>query len=160
MNGELTKRKEKKNKGGSVFTCEKRKKAEFTTYKEFKKKRSRDWRDYIGKLTAIDRKLEWNQLEEEEKQLFTDPYENLRQANGSVTWRGLEERIDHIVSHETIRLHIKSIDDFTYRTGRILPMLDSQTKHRRVHWAKAFWVFWESVKAIKKKKANDVSSHG
>jgi len=108
-------------------------------------------RDYIGKLTAIDRKLECNQLEEKEKQLYvdkaeynlfrdpfleTDPYENLRQANGSVTWRGLEERIDHIVSHETIRLHIKSIDDFTYRAGRILPMLDSQTKHRRVHWAK------------------------
>ena len=123
-----------------MFTCEKRRKSEFTAFKEFKKKRSRDWRDYIGKLTVIDLKLEWNQIEEQEKKLYvdkaeynllrgpfleTDPYENLRQANGSVTWRGLEERIDHIVSHEIIRFHIKSIDDFTYCAGGILPMIDS-----------------------------------
>ena len=60
--------------------------------------------------------------------------------------------MDNIVSHETIRSHIKSIEAFTYRAGRIFPMLDSQAEHRRVHRAKAFWVFWESAKAMKKKK--------
>ena len=54
----------------------------------------------MGKLTTTDLKSEWNQLEGEEKQLHvdkaednllrgqflvTDLYENLRQANGSVT---------------------------------------------------------------------------
>ena len=38
VNGGLTKRKERKNNGGSVFTCEKRRKSEFTANKEFKKK--------------------------------------------------------------------------------------------------------------------------
>ena len=58
MNGGVTNRKERKDKGSSVFTCEKRRKAEFTPYKEFKKKRSRDWSDSMGKLTASDLKPE------------------------------------------------------------------------------------------------------
>ena len=38
INGGVTNRKEREGKGGSVFTCEKRKKAKFVAYKEFKKK--------------------------------------------------------------------------------------------------------------------------
>ena len=45
MNGSVTNRKEGEDKGGSVFTCEKRREIDFTAYTEFKKKRSRDWRD-------------------------------------------------------------------------------------------------------------------
>ena len=78
--------------------------------------------------------------------------ENLRQTNGIVTWYGLEDRMKNIVSHETKRSHIKSIEDFTYRAGRIFIIIDPQEEHRKVHWAKAFWVFWESSRAIKKKK--------
>ena len=84
--------------------------------------------------------------------LVTDLYENLRQTNGSVTWRELEDRMENIVFHETIRSHIKSIETFTYHAGRIFPILDSQAEQRRIHWAKAFWVFWEIAKAMKKKK--------
>ena len=120
----------------------------------------------MGKFTASDLKAEWNQLDDLAKKVFvdkadenllrglflaTDLYENLRQKNGSVTWRGLEDRMDNIVSYETIRSHIKSIEAFTYRASRIFPMLDPQAEHRRVHWAKAFWVLWESTKAMKKK---------
>ena len=80
----------------------------------------------MGKLTASDLISEWDQLYDLEKKVFvnkvdenllrgpflaTDLYENLRQTNGSVTWRGLEDRMDNIVSHETIRSHIKSIED-------------------------------------------------
>ena len=73
--------------------------------------------------------------------MSTDLYENLRQANESVTRRGLEEKKDHIVSHETIRLHIKSIDHFTGRAGRTFPMIDSQVEHRRIHRTKVLWAF-------------------
>ena len=66
--------------------------------------------------------------------------------------------MDHIVSHETIRLHVKSIDDSTYRAGRVFSMLDSHVEHRRVHWANAFCVLWESAKTMKK-RVNDVSAH-
>ena len=38
VNEGVTNRKEREDKGGSVFTCEKRRKAEFMAYKEFKKK--------------------------------------------------------------------------------------------------------------------------
>ena len=38
MNGGVPNKKEREDKGGSVFTCEKRRKAEFTAYKDFKKK--------------------------------------------------------------------------------------------------------------------------
>ena len=97
MNGGVTNRKEREDKGGSVFTCEKRRKVEFTPYKEFKKKRSRDWRDSMGKFTASDLKSEWDQLDDLAKKVFvdkadenllrgpflaTDLYENLRQKNG------------------------------------------------------------------------------
>ena len=83
-------------------------------YKEFKKKRSRDWRDSIGKLTTSDFKSDWYQLDDSAKNvcidevdenllrgsfLATDLYTNLRQSNGSVTWYGLEDRMDNIVSH-------------------------------------------------------------
>ena len=56
--------------------------------------------------------------------LAIDLYKNLRQTNGSVIWRGLEDRMDNIVSNETIRSNIKSIEDFTYRAGRIFTMPD------------------------------------
>jgi len=100
MNGGVTNRKEREDKGASVFTCEKRRTSEFTPYKEFKKKRSRDRRDSMGKLTASDLKSEWDQLDDLEKKVFfdkadenllrgpffaTDLYENLRQTNESVT---------------------------------------------------------------------------
>ena len=148
MNGGVTNRKEREDKGGSVFTCEKRRKAEFTPYKEFKKKRSQDWRDSMVKLTASELKSEWDQLYDSVKKVFIDKadkkllrgtflandlYENLRQTHGIVTWCGLEDRMNNIVSHETIRLHIKSIEDFTYRASRIFIMLDPQEEHRKVH---------------------------
>ena len=38
VNGGLTKRKEREDKGGSVFTCEKRKNTQFTAYKKLKKR--------------------------------------------------------------------------------------------------------------------------
>ena len=62
--------------------------------------------------------------------------ENLRQTIGIVTWYGLEDRMNNIVSHETKRSHIKSIEDFTYRASRIFPILDLQVEQRRVHWVK------------------------
>ena len=49
--------------------------------------------------------------------------------------------MDRIVSHETIRLDLKSIDDFTYRADRIFPMIDFKAEQRRVYWAKVFWLF-------------------
>ena len=60
MNGGVPNKKEREHNGASVFTCEKRRKTEFTAYKDFKKKRSRDWRDSMGKLTALDLKFEWD----------------------------------------------------------------------------------------------------
>ena len=44
MNGSVTNRKEREDKRGSVFTYERKRKTEFTTYKEINIKRSRDWR--------------------------------------------------------------------------------------------------------------------
>ena len=81
-----------------MVTCENRRKAEFTAYKYFKKKRSRDRRDSMGKLTTSDFKSEWDQLNDSAKKAFidkadeimlrwpylaTDIYGNLRQTNGS-----------------------------------------------------------------------------
>ena len=60
--------------------------------------------------------------------LATDLYENLRQTNGNVTWCGLEDRMNNIVSRETIRSHIISIEDFTYRVSHISPMLNPQVE--------------------------------
>ena len=94
----------------------------------------------MGKLTASDLKSEWDQLDDSAKKVFigkadenvlrglflaTDLYENLRQTNKSVIWRGLEDRMDNIVSHETIRSCIKSIENFTYLASHIFQMLDS-----------------------------------
>ena len=72
MNGGVPNRKEREDKGGLVVTCENRRKAEFTAYKYFKKKRSRDRRDSMGKLTTSDFKSEWDQLNDSAKKAFID----------------------------------------------------------------------------------------
>jgi len=118
MNGGVINRKEREDKGASVFTCEKRRKTEFTPYKKIKKKRSQDWRDSMGKLTASDLKSEWDQLDDLEKKVFIDKADaNFDKADANL-----------------LRGPFLATD----RAGRIFPMLDPQAEHRRVHWAKAF----------------------
>ena len=47
-----------------------------------------------------------------------------------------------------MRTYIKSLDSFKYTRNRIFPDLDAQAKARRLTWAKAFWVYWESVRIL------------
>lgn len=75
-NGGVTTRKEGDDKEGSVFTCEKRGKSESTAYTDFKEKRSRDWRDSIGRLTALALNFECNQLDDKTKQVYVDKADN------------------------------------------------------------------------------------
>ena len=72
--------------------------------------------------------------------LETDVYDQMRNANGSCTWRMLADGMDNIINHEIIRKYIISILDFTYRTNRIYPVLDDQVKVRGVARYKVFWV--------------------
>lgn len=79
--------------------------------------------------------------------LHSDLVNILKQVNGSATWHKLEARMgNNIVSHETIKTYVKTLDGFKYTKNQIFPALDKQAKARRLKWANSFWVFWTSAK--------------
>jgi hypothetical protein len=87
--------------------------------------------------------------------LLSDLKRILTKTNGSISWAGLERALNgeegggaKLVSASTIRRFITSTPGFHYKTTRILPFLNKETKEKRLTWALQFWVFWESAKSF------------
>ena len=49
------------------------------------------------------------------------------------------------------RSYLTLMNDFKYTSNRIYPALDEAAKKRRMKWAKAFWIFWQSAKIMSNK---------
>ena len=121
----------------------------------------------MNALTNAELHEEWIAMEHAERQpyqqqsdhhlmqgpfLHNDLVNILKQVNGSVTWRELENRMgNNIVSHETIRTYVKTLEVFKYTKNRIFPSLDAQAKARRLKRANSFWVFLDVSKNLQSK---------
>ena len=65
----------------------------------------------------------------------------MRKPNGSCTWRMSVDGMINIIKNETIRKHIISISNFTYRANRIYHALDVQVKTRDVFCGENYFGF-------------------
>jgi hypothetical protein len=73
----------------------------------------------------------------------------------SITWRQLATQVAggegqvRPFSHSTVREFVMGLPDLSYTSTRIFPSLDKQSIERRYHWAKAFWIFWNTATGLR-----------
>ena len=167
------KRKERSDKGATIFTCEKKRAATFTPLNEFKKAKHLEFRESTGRLDHPQLKQQYNQLPQNEKQfyeneatiniqrsatLWDELKDLLLKTKGKISFTAMANHL-RIVSTSTIFRHLHLQEGFTMRKDRVLPHLDAAAKLRRVVWACQFWLFWKSVRAIPPSKVKVVLIH-
>ena len=150
------KRKERSDKGTSVFNCPKKRKARFTAYNSFKKRKLAEFRETTDRIPDIVIKNEFNSLPEEtiraheilakrdlnrSEHLWDELKQLLLFTKGKISYRCMKEQLGGIVSQNTIRKWLKSQKGFYLRKDRVLPSLDSAAKLRRLVWCHSFWLF-------------------
>jgi len=127
-----TERKERCDKGTSVFDSENIRVNIFTGYNLFCKNKYKEFRDYCGTIPVNTLKEEWNNLPDYQRISFNILAErDLNIANG----------LDNIVCVNTVRNFLVWQSGFCLRKDRILPSLDTAAIARRIVWAMTFWTF-------------------
>ena len=87
--------------------------------------------------------------------LVHDVYEVLSKTNGCITWRQLTTQVSggdgqvRPFSDKTLREFVMGLPDSSYKSTRIVPLLDKQSTERRYNWAKAFWIFWNTATSLR-----------
>ena len=87
--------------------------------------------------------------------LVHDVYEVLSKTNGCITYRQLTTQVSggdgqvRPFSDKTLREFVMGLPDSSYRSTRIVPLLDKQSTERRYNWAKAFWIFWNTATSLR-----------
>ena len=141
---------ERKDKYDSVFNSEKKRKEAFSPYNIFKKRRRREHYSYYNEyLESKELKKEWEKIEKnnDTKKIYVKLHEEymssghllhhnlitiLKYLNASVTWRDLASLLNHeMISHNTIKKHVMTLDGFKYRSDRVIPLMDKITIHIR-----------------------------
>ena len=168
------KRKERKDKGTSVFNSSEKRRAVYTAFNAFKKMKYSEFREFTDKIPHNALREEFNNLPGDEKHaydiiaerdlkrsehLWDELKEILLKTKGKVSYATLSNHMKNIVCPNTIRNWLTKQDGFRIRKDRILPSLDRQAKQKRLKWSHDFWLFWYYVKFVKKEKAAFVLTH-
>lgn len=167
-------RKSRSDTNSSVFTSDKKRKAVYTPYHAYRKKRYEDWRDCNTKIDENDIKNGYDSLTNEEKEVYQIHarinYERsvhlkdelialMKRSDGRLTFANMSMHLGKLVCAHTIRNYLRSHSDFKIVSDRILPQLSADAMERRVVWANTYWLFWQSVLAVPKEKAIFVNVH-
>ena len=168
------KRVERKDKGVSVFTSEKKRKQTYTAYNTFKKQRNKEFRETNDRIPNEILRNEWDNLTETQKSAYTELanqdcirarslWDELKdflvKTKGKVSYSTMATYLGNIVSTTTVRAILKKQQGFYLRKDRILPALDVAAKGRRVTWAHTFWWFWKLAKCCPVQNVQFVSVH-
>ena len=160
-------RKERSDKGTSIFNCEKKRKSTFTGIKQFKKAKHAEFRESTERLDHLDLKQEYNALINAEKAVYENEailnlersrylWDELKdfllKTKGKISFTTMSNHLQ-IVSVKAIREYLIQQEGWDMRKDRILPHLDSAAKARRVEWCCNWWFFWKSVRAVPVEKA-------
>ena len=167
-------RKTRSDKGLTVFNSDTKRRAVFTAFNTFKKRKTRSFRETTSRLSNDELKREYENLPRTEK----DAYECLAardrrraafiwgelkqlliKTKGKVSYRTMANQLGDIMSPNTISAWLQNQEGFSVRRDRILPSLDLQAKARRVIWAHSFWMFWYSARLVNPEKAIFVLVH-
>lgn len=167
-------RKQRSDKDTSVFTCDKKRKATFTAFNHFKRRRYQDFRETHQRIPGDILKREFEQLTQEQKDaygvlaerdyersktLWDELKDFLLKTKGKIGYREMENFLGNIVGKDTImRILVKQEGYFT-RRDRILPALSRTHIEKRFFWAQLFWIFWKSVAACPVTKIQFVMLH-
>ncbi len=170
----VAKRKERNDKGTSVFKDEKKRKHTYTALNIFKKKRMREFRETSAKIPHATLKAEFDALTPDQKEayeilaqadlersrtLWDELTDFLLKTKGKVPYAHIEIQLGFIVSKATIMKILKQQEGFYLRKDRILPSLSQAAKFKRVVWAELFWYFWRCAACCPVEDIQFVSLH-
>ena len=170
----IVERKERKDKGTSVFKDDQKRKNTFTAYNAYKRRRCGEYRDSTARIPEQTLKTEFNALNadtreayeqlaladyERSKYLWSELEEFLIKAKGKVSYNTMASYLGNIVSVHTIIAILKEQEGFHTRKDRILPHLDQGKKELRMKWADTWWLFYLSCAAIPTSVAKIVLLH-
>ena len=162
------------DKGKTIFNCEKKRKARFTAYNTFKKRKLSEFRETTEKIPDDIIKNGFDNLDNNELaayeilaerdrsravHLWDELKDLLLKTKGKISYKTMRQQLGSIVSENTIRKWLKRQDGFRLRRDRILPSLDAAAKLRRLVWTHSFWLFWLSARLIPIEKAIMVVCH-
>lgn len=151
------------DKGNTVFNSDSRRKQVFTALNEYKKECLRQYHESPDRLDEKDLKSKFDLLPEDvrvayeqraQQNLLRGPYlhqelcDILLSTKGKLSYESMAMKLGDIVSQNTVRLHIQSLDGFCHRKSRLLPHLSEACRKKRVIHCETFWVFWESAKVV------------
>ena len=129
----------------------------------YKQMRTKQFRDSPERLDEIALKDEFKHLPLEEKFIYEmqsnaalarGPYLHdelislVKKVNGMITFEECANQLNEIVTKQTVRTYMLSLEGYRMRKTRLLPALDLMAKLRRVVWAQTFWMFWKCMCAI------------
>ena len=156
-------RKERSDKGENIFNSARKRTRQFTPLNMFKQMRTKQFRDSPERLDEIALKDEFEHLPLEQKFIYEmkanaalarGPYLHdelislIKKVNGMITFDECSNQLNDIVTKQTVRTYMRSLEGYRMRKTRLLPALDSMAKSRRVVWAQVFWMFWKCMCAI------------
>ena len=166
--------KPRNDKGLSVFNSHSKRKASFTAFQTFKKRKNNEFRKTYTRIPNEILKSQFEALPAVERNayeliaardrnramfLWDELKHLLIRTKGKISYRTMAAQLGNIVSPNTISNWLKQQEGFSVRKDRILPSLDLQAKTRRVIWAQSFWLFWYSARLVNMEKAIFVLVH-
>lgn len=170
----IVERKERMDRGMSVFKDEKKRKNTFTAYNAYKRRRCAEYRDSTARIPEATIKNEFDALSpdtrnayeqlaaadlERSKYLWSELEEFLLKAKGKVSYKTMASYLGNIVCVHTIIAILKEQEGYHTRKDRILPSLDSGKRELRVKWTNTWWLFYLSCAAIPTSVAQIVLLH-
>ena len=133
------KRKTRSDQGKTIFNSDKKRKAAFTPFNVFRKRRNRMFRETTARLPTSMLKTEFESLPNSEKEAFaiiaqrdfqrsrflwTELKELLLKCKGKISYATMANQLGDIVSPNTIAKWLKQQKGFSTRKDRVLPSLD------------------------------------
>ncbi|OEU14225.1 hypothetical protein FRACYDRAFT_240759 [Fragilariopsis cylindrus CCMP1102] len=158
-------RKERTDAGTSVFTCEAKREQVYTPLDYYKRwiRHNNPGEPYNDsdlraafELLSMEEKVPYGHaavsLQQKVANAPDDIGKYLRQTNGSISWNMLSEKVRgdgvSIACKDTFRSYVMSLPQSVYQSTKILPMLTSQTKTKRLYWARGFNILWYGAKLV------------
>ena len=139
-------RKDRSDKGESIFVSESRRNQTCTTLDEYKKQRGQKFRDSPDKMCGKMLREDFDRLDSHDKRYYEltalnklersrhlkDELTNmLKKTKGKIAYEEIARQLGDIVSNEAIRKYLQSLKGSSIRKDRILPHLSITAKFRR-----------------------------
>jgi hypothetical protein len=158
-------RKKRKDAGENFLTSQRKREKSITGYTRFKKA-------YLiahgnEQPTIEEIRVEWRNSDQVTRQQYDDMAEEhkqrmttilvdiarvMRWTRGQITWRQLAAEVSgvgpQLIGKDTLQRNIMNLPGSRYTTTKMFPQLSMASVRKRLEWAKAFTVFWQSAQIL------------